>query len=94
MPPEGVESDSEVVLSDDGTYFFEAYLMRDINKENYRKQFSAIAQATFQNDETQNSETKKWSFQEALTKPEGLTGLTPEQKTILKNFLDGLDTPN
>ena len=91
MPPEGVESDSEVVLSDDGAYFFEAYLMRDINKENYRKQFSAIAQATFQNDETQNSETKKWSFQEALTKPEGLT---PEQKTILKNFLDGLDTPN
>lgn len=94
MPPEGVESESEVVLSDDGAYFFEAYLMRDINKENYRKQFSAIAQATFQNDETQNSETKKWSFQEALTKPEGLTGLTPEQKTILKNFLDGLDTPN
>lgn len=94
MPPEGVESESEVVLSDDGAYFFEAYLMRDINKENYRKQFSAIAQATFQNDETQNSKTKKWSFQEALTKPEGLTGLTPEQKTILKNFLDGLDTPN
>ena len=94
MPPEGVESDSKVVLSDDGAYFFEAYLMRDINKENYRKQFSAIAQATFQNDETQNSETKKWSFQEALTKPEGLTGLTPEQKTILNNFLDGLDTPN
>ena len=94
MPPEGVESESEVVLSDDGAFFFEAYLMRDINKENYRKQFSAIAQATFQNDETQNSETKKWSFQEALTKPEGLTGLTPEQKTILNNFLDGLDTPN
>lgn len=94
MPPEGVESESEVVLSDDGAYFFEAYLMRDINKENYRKQFSAIAQATFQNGETQNSETKKWSFQEALTKTEGLNGLTPEQKTILKNFLDGLDTPN
>lgn len=94
MPPEGVESESEVVLSDDGAFFFEAYLMRDINKENYRKQFSAIAQATFQNDETQNSETKKWSFQEALTKPEGLTGLTPEQNAILKNFRDGLDTTN
>lgn len=94
MPPEGEEIESKVVLSDDGAYFFEAYLMRDINKENYRKQFSAIAQATFQNDKTQNSETKKWSFQEALTKPEGLTGLTPEQKTILNNFLDGLDTPN
>lgn len=94
MPAEGVEIESEVVLSDDGAYFFEAYLMRDINKENYRKQFSAIAQATFQNDETQNSETKKWSFQEALTKPEGLKDLTPEQKAILDKFLKELDTPN
>lgn len=91
---DGTDTENSTVITDDGAYFFEAYLMRDINKENYRKQFSAIAQATFQNDETQNSETKKWSFQEALTKPEGLTGLTPEQKTILKNFLDGLDTPN
>lgn len=91
---DGAEGENSTVITEDGAYFFEAYLMRDINKENYRKQFSAIAQATFQNDETQNSETKKWSFQEALTKPEGLTGLTPEQKTILKNFLDGLDTPN
>lgn len=91
---DGTDTENSTVITDDGAYFFEAYLMRDINKENYRKQFSAIAQATFQNDETQNSETKKWSFQEALTKPEGLTGLTPEQKTILNNFLDGLDTPN
>lgn len=78
IPPESEPGDSPVVLSDDGAYFFEAYLMRDINKENYRKQFSAIAQATFQNDETQNSETKKWSFQEALTKAEGLEDLTPK----------------
>ena len=91
---DGAEGENSTVITEDGAYFFEAYLMRDINKENYRKQFSAIAQATFQNDETQNSETKKWSFQEALTKPEGLKGLTPEQNTILKNFLDGLDTPN
>ncbi len=94
MPPEGVEIESEVVLSDDGAYFFEAYLMRDINKENYRKQFSAIAQATFQNDETQNSETKKWSFQEALTKAEGLEDLTPKQREILDNFLKALGITN
>lgn len=94
IPPESDPGDSPVVLSDDGAYFFEAYLMRDINKENYRKQFSAIAQATFDNGGTQQSDPQNLSFQDALTKPEGLNGLTPEQKTILKNFLDGLDTPN
>lgn len=94
IPPESDPGDSPVVLSDDGAYFFEAYLMRDINKENYRKQFSAIAQATFDNGGTQQSDPRNLSFQDALTKPEGLNGLTPEQKTILKNFLDGLDTPN
>lgn len=94
IPPESDPGDSPVVLSDDGAYFFEAYLMRDINKENYRKQFSAIAQATFDNGGTQQSDPRNLRFQDALTKPEGLNGLTPEQKTILKNFLDGLDTPN
>ena len=94
IPPESDPGDSPVVLSDDGAYFFEAYLMRDINKENYRKQFSAIAQATFQNDETQNSETKKWSFQEALTKAEGLEDLTPKQREILDNFLKALGITN
>lgn len=87
---DGTDTENSTVITDDGAYFFEAYLMRDINKENYRKQFSAIAQATFQNDETQNSETKKWSFQEALTKPEGLKDLTPEQKAILDKFLKEL----
>lgn len=94
IPPESDPGDSPVVLSDDGAYFFEAYLMRDINKENYRKQFSAIAQATFQNDETQNSKTKKWSFQEALTKAEGLEDLTPKQREILDNFLKALGITN
>lgn len=93
MPPEGVESESKVVLSDDGAYFFEAYLMRDINKENYRKQFSAIAQATFQNGETQNSETKKWSFQEAwqnaLTDSD--MDISPAEREILEKFLKDLN---
>lgn len=90
MPPEGVESESEVVLSDDGAYFFEAYLMHDIDKENYRKQFSAIAQATFKNGGTQNSEMKQWSFEDAWTESEGLKDLTPEQKAILDKFLKEL----
>lgn len=98
MPPEGVASESEVVLSDDGAYFFEAYLMREIDKskpDTYQKQFSAIAQATFQNDKTQNSETKKWSFQEAwqnaLTDPD--MDISPAEKKILEKFLEDLNIP-
>lgn len=95
IPPESDPGDSPVVLSDDGAYFFEAYLMHDINKENYRKQFSAIAQATFQNDETQNSETKKWSFQEAwqnaLTDP-GMD-ISQAEREILEKFLKDLNIP-
>lgn len=93
MPADGVASESEVVLSDDGAYFFEAYLMRDIDKKNadtYKKKFSAIAQATFQNGGTQNSETKQWSFEDAWTESEGLKDLTPEQKAILDKFLKEL----
>ena len=90
MPPEGVESESEVVLSDDGAFFFEAYLMRDINKENYRKQFSAIAQATFKNNGTQDSKTQWLSFQDAWKNAEGLD---ETQQAILGKFLDDLGIP-
>lgn len=91
IPPESNPGDSPVVLSDDGAYFFEAYLMREIDKSNpntYQKPFSATAQATFKNDETQDSEPKLWSFEDAWKNAEGLT---PEQKAILKNFLPDLD---
>ena len=94
IPPESNPGDSPVVLSDDGAYFFEAYLMREIDKSNpntYQKPFSATAQATFKNDETQDSETKQWSFEDAWKNAEGLT---PEQKAILKNFLPDLNIPN
>ena len=94
IPPESDPGDSPVVLSDDGAYFFEAYLMREIDKSNpntYQKPFSATAQATFKNDETQDSETKQWSFEDAWKNAEGLT---PEQKAILKNFLPDLNISN
>lgn len=87
---DGAEGENSTVITEDGAYFFEAYLMRDINKENYRKQFSAIAQATFKNGGTQNSETKQWSFEDAWTESEGLKDLTPEQKAILDKFLKEL----
>lgn len=88
MPPEGVEIESEVVLSDDGAYFFEAYLMRDINKENYQTKFTATARATFDNDGKQDSKPQQLSFKDAWTDPKMV--ITPEQKTILENFKAGL----
>ena len=98
IPPESDPGDSPVVLSDDGAYFFEAYLMRDINKKDsatYQTPFTATAQATFQNDETQNSETKKWSFQEAwqnaLTDPD--MEISQAEREILEKFLKDLNIP-
>lgn len=91
---DGAKDENSTVIPEGGAYLFEAYLKRDIDKKNYQTQFTATAQATFDNGGTQQSDPQNLSFQDALTEPEGLTGLTQEQKTILKNFLDGLDTPN
>ena len=97
MPAEGEESTSEVVHDVDGAYLFEAYLMRAIDKNTpatYQTQFTATAQAKFDNGGEQQSDPRNLSFQEAWTKPEGLKDLTDEQKAILDNFLAGLHTTN
>lgn len=97
IPPESEPGDSPVVLSGDA-YLFEAYLMHDIDKKDsttYQTPFTATAQATFQNDETQNSETKKWSFQEAwqnaLTDPD--MDISQAEREILEKFLKDLNIP-
>lgn len=93
IPPESDPGDSPVVLSGDGAYFFEAYLMRDINKKDtntYTKKFSAIAQATFKNNGTQDSKPKQWSFEDAWKNPGDLTS---KQQEILDRFLDDLGIP-
>lgn len=96
MPPEEKESTSEVVcdVNDNNAFLFEACLMGDINKENYQTQFTATAQASFNNGGTQQSDPQNLSFKDALTNQEGLKHLTDKQKKILTNFLKGLDTPN
>ena len=98
MPSDGEASESKVVRTKDGAFLFEAYLMRSFDKGNrngYTEKIKAIAQATFKNNvETQNSEPKQWSFEDAWTEPEGINGLTPEQKTILDNFLNALGITN
>ena len=93
MPAEGEESTSEVVHDDDGAYFFEAYLMRNIDKNTpatYRTKFIATAQATFDNGGKQ-SDPQELSFQEAWQNP-GL--IRPDQQEILKNFLAWLGITN
>ena len=91
---DGAEDENSTVISEGGAYLFEAYLMRSFDKSNpaaYKTKISATAQATFKNNvETQNSETKKWSFQDAWTEPKGLEDLTPKQREILDKFLTDL----
>lgn len=88
IPPESEPGDSPVVLSDDGAYFFEAYLMRDINKENYRKQFSAIAQAKFDNGGKQESKPQMLSFKEAWEDALKGPGMNQKDREILTKFLN------
>lgn len=93
MPAGGEASDSEVVCSGDA-YLFEAYLKRSFDKakpDGYTKNISATAQATFQNDGTQQSDPRNLSFEDAWKNAEGLD---ETQKTILDNFLKALGIPN
>ena len=86
---------NEVGLDEEGTYLFEAYLMRSFDKNDataYQTKISATAQAIFgTNVGTQNSETKEWSFEDAWKNPGDLTS---EQKAILDKFLKELDITN
>lgn len=92
IPPEAEPGDSPVVRSGD-TFLFEVYLKRSFEKDKpaaYTEKIIATAQAMFKNNETQDSEPKKWSFKDAWTETDGLKDLTPKQQEILKKFLDEL----
>ena len=89
MPAGGEASDSEVVCSGDA-YLFEAYLKRSFDKakpDGYTKNISATAQATFQNDGTQQSDPRNLSFEDAWKNAEGLD---ETQQAILDKFLEYL----
>ena len=84
---DGTDVEKSTVISEDGAYLFEAYLMRDIDKEKpatYQTPFTATAQATFGNNGKQ-SEERTLSFQEAWTDPD--MNIAPDQKEILDKFL-------
>jgi len=88
--PDDATTDEFIYIDDSGAYFFEAYLMREIDKENpatYLTPFTASAQATFGTDSgTQNSEPKGLSFKDAWQKAENLS---EEEKAILNDKFPG-----
>ena len=88
IPKESEPGESKVVLAEDGAFLFEFYLIRSFKKNPpttaYTEKFFATAQATFKNDETQNSDTKDWSFQEAWQN----SSKEQKDKEILQNFLN------
>lgn len=95
MPAKGKASDSEVVrdVGDNDAYLFEAYLMHDIDKENYQTQFSAIAHATFKNsgnseDNSLSSVERNLSFREAWEDALKGSGMDPKDREILTKFLN------
>lgn len=92
IPKESDPEESPVVRDADDAFLFEAYLMRDINKENYQTKFTATARATFDNDGKQDSKPQQLSFKDAWTDPK--MDITPEQKTILETFKAGLGITN
>ena len=83
---DGAEGESSTVISEDGAYLFEAYLMRAIDKGDpttYQTPFTATAQATFGNNGKQ-SEERTLSFLDAWKNP---VEIAPAQKEILDKFL-------
>lgn len=89
IPDESNPGESPVVLSGDA-FLFEVYLKRSFDKENrngYTEEISATAQATFQNDGTQQSDPRNLSFEDAWKNAEGLD---ETQQEILDRFLDDL----
>lgn len=78
---DGAEGEKSIVIPEGGAYLFEAYLKRDINKENYQTPFTATAQATFDNGGKQDSEPQTLSFKDAWQKAEDLTD--EQKKAIL-----------
>lgn len=77
---DGAEGEKSVI-PEGGAYLFEAYLKRDINKENYQTPFTATAQASFDNGGKQDSKPQTLSFKDAWQKAEDLTD--EQKKAIL-----------
>lgn len=98
IPEESKPGDSPVVHDAAGAYLFEAFLKRSFEKDPLTTasvEFSAIAKATFgTNGETQKSETKELSFQQALWDALSAPDMEEKDRKILMNFLNDMNIPN
>lgn len=92
IPEESNPGESPVVRDADGAYLFEVYLMRSFEKDKpataYTEEITAIAQAMFKNNGTQDSEPQKLSFQKAWEDALKGSGMDEKDKAILRNFLN------
>ena len=88
---DGTDGENPTVITEGGAYLFEAYLMRSFENDAVNtasKEFSATAQATFDNREPQNSEPQELSFQKAWKDAlNSDPGMKQKDKEILRNFL-------
>ena len=96
------KTDEFIYIDDSGAYLFEAYLKKEINKNDpntYTKQFSATAKATFGSsgdpkDNSLSSEERKLSFQKALWDALSAPDMEEKDRKILMNFLNDMNIPN
>lgn len=96
------KTDEFIYIDDSGAYLFEAYLKKEINKNDpntYTKQFSATAKATFGSsgdpkDNSLSSEERKLSFQKALWDALSAPDMEEKDRKILVNFLNDMNIPN
>lgn len=96
------KTDEFIYIDDSGAYLFEAYLKKEINKNDpntYTKQFSATAKATFGSsgdpkDNSLSSEERKLSFQKALWDALSAPDMEEKDRKILRNFLNDMNIPN
>lgn len=88
---DGTDGENPTVITEGGAYLFEAYLMRSFENDAVNtasKEFSATAQATFDNREPQNSKPQELSFQKAWKDAlNSDPGMKQKDKEILRNFL-------
>lgn len=96
------KTDEFIYIDDSGAYLFEAYLKKEINKNDpntYTKQFSATAKATFGSsgdpkDNSLSSEERRLSFQKALWDALSAPDMEEKDRKILRNFLNDMNIPN
>ena len=91
IPDESKPGQSPVVLAKDGAFLFEVHLKRSFEKnpvDTASEEFSAIAQAKFDNGGKQESKPQMLSFKEAWKDALKGPGMNQKDREILTKFLN------